>query len=33
MKVEVLEVPSGNTKKEEAAELFKILEVKEIIVD
>jgi len=30
MKVEVLEVPTGNTKKDEAEELFKILEVKEI---
>ncbi len=30
MKVEVLEVPIGNIKKEEAETLFKIIEVKEI---
>lgn len=30
MKVEILEVPSGSTKKDEAEELFKILEVKTI---
>ncbi|RUA09077.1 MAG: RNA-binding S4 domain-containing protein [Fusobacteria bacterium] len=33
MKVEVLEIPEGNTKKEDAGELFKILEVKEIKID
>ena len=33
MKVEVLSVPTGNTKKDEASELFKILEVKEIEVE
>jgi len=33
MKVKVLEIPEGNTKKEDAGELFKILEVKEIKID
>ncbi|MCK5779527.1 MAG: RNA-binding S4 domain-containing protein [Psychrilyobacter sp.] len=33
MKVEVLEVPNGNTKKDDAAELFKIIEVKEIKIE
>jgi len=33
MKVEVLEVPTGNTKKDDANELFKILEVKEIKIE
>jgi len=33
MRVEVLEIPEGNTKKEDAGELFKILEVKEIKID
>jgi ribosomal 50S subunit-recycling heat shock protein len=33
MKVEVLEIPTGNTKKDDADELFKILEVKEIEVE
>ncbi|MEI6857773.1 S4 domain-containing protein [Psychrilyobacter sp.] len=30
MKVEILEVPSGSTKKDEAEGLFKILEVKTV---
>ncbi len=33
MKVEVQEIPTGNTKKDDAGELFKILEVKEIEVE
>jgi ribosomal 50S subunit-recycling heat shock protein len=33
LKIEVLEVPQGNTKKEEAKELFKILDTKEIEIE
>jgi ribosomal 50S subunit-recycling heat shock protein len=30
MKIEILEVPDGNTKKDEAGELFRILDMKKI---